>query len=293
MAAIASRPEFGIEARAAAAQTLVTLNPESNAALLEKIVSNPEEPEKLREKTTQSLSKANTPAARTALIAAMQGSAQRLRTQIALHLASNPEGAESLLKAIEEKKLSGHVLREVSIRDRLAATKPQQWQERLERATQGLPPLSKEKQKLIESRTAAFTGSRGSVSKGKQVFLQNCGICHQLGGEGALVGPQLDGMGNRGAERIIEDILDPNRNVDHAFRYSTVTLKDEQVITGLFRREEGQLLIFADATGREISVPRSEIVEQVESENSLMPDNFDETISPEDFNDLIAFLLSK
>src|SRR6185436_5785269 len=132
-----------------------------------------------------------------------------------------------------------------------------------------------------------------SVSMGAKVFTQNSAICHQLDGQGALVGPQLDGIGNRGAERIIEDILDPNRNVDHAFRYSTITLKDDRVITGLQRREEGEILVFADATGKEISVPRKDIIDRRESDSSLMPDNFSEIISPEDFNHLLAYLLSK
>ena len=40
-----------------------------------------------------------------------------------------------------------------------------------------------------------------------------------------MVGPQLDGVGTRGLERLIEDVLDPNRNVDPAFRASHVTLE--------------------------------------------------------------------
>ena len=37
-------------------------------------------------------------------------------------------------------------------------------------------------------------------------------------GKGAKVGPQLDGIGTRGLDRLMEDILDPNRNVDQTLR---------------------------------------------------------------------------
>ena len=32
------------------------------------------------------------------------------------------------------------------------------------------------------------------------------------------IAPHLDGIGNRGLERLLEDVLDPNRNVDQLFR---------------------------------------------------------------------------
>ncbi len=110
---------------------------------------------------------------------------------------------------------------------------------------------------------------------------------------GGAVGPHLDGVGNRGLERLIEDILDPSRNVDPSFRYSTVTLKNGDAFTGLPRREEGAMVVFVDATGKEVSVAKADIESRVESKSSLMPDNFSEAIPVADFNNLIAFLLSK
>jgi putative heme-binding domain-containing protein len=117
-------------------------------------------------------------------------------------------------------------------------------------------------------------------------------VCHQIDGKGAVVGPQLDGVGNRGLERLIEDVLDPNRNVDPAFHTTNVTLKDDTAITGLLRREEGETLVFADSTGKEVAVPKKQIAERRESELSLMPSNFGDIISVEDFHDLMAFLLA-
>jgi hypothetical protein len=61
----------------------------------------------------------------------------------------------------------------------------------------------------------------------------------------------------------------------------------------LQRAEEGEVLVFADATGKEIRVPKSQIKKRVESKRSLMLDNFGELIPPADFNDLMAYLLSR
>ncbi len=129
--------------------------------------------------------------------------------------------------------------------------------------------------------------------RGAELFAKNCVVCHSVGGQGARIGPPLDGIGKRGTERLCEDILDPSRNVDAAFRYSILTLENGDVLTGLQRREEGETLVFADSTGKEFAVPRKQIAKRVESQLSLMPANFGDLIPPDDFNHLLAFLMTK
>ncbi len=81
--------------------------------------------------------------------------------------------------------------------------------------------------------------------------------------------------------------------MDRAFRQTVITLKDGEAQNGLFRREEGELLIFADATGREFSLKAGDVADRRESDQSLMPESFGETLTPADFNQLLAYLLSK
>jgi putative heme-binding domain-containing protein len=133
----------------------------------------------------------------------------------------------------------------------------------------------------------------GTPEAGRLAFTKYCAACHKIANEGALVGPQLDGIGQRGLERLCEDILDPNRNVDIAFRSTLFTLKDGDIVSGLFRREEGETIIVAESTGKEITVPKGNIAERRESEMSLMPENFGDLIPPAEFADLMAYLLSR
>ena len=70
-------------------------------------------------------------------------------------------------------------------------------------------------------------------------------------------------------------------------------LKDEDVISGLFRREEGETLVLADSTGKEVRVQKKQVAQRRESDTSLMPENFGELLTGEEFNDLMAYLLSK
>jgi putative heme-binding domain-containing protein len=102
----------------------------------------------------------------------------------------------------------------------------------------------------------------------------------------------LDGVGKWGPRALAEKVLDPNRNVSEAFRNYTITLKDGKVLSGLFRREEGEVIVFADITGKEFSVSKNDIAEQRISKYTLMPDHFGQVLSQENFNALVKYLLS-
>jgi putative heme-binding domain-containing protein len=92
---------------------------------------------------------------------------------------------------------------------------------------------------------------------------------------------------------MIEDIVDPNRNVDHAFRTTTFVLADGDLVSGLFRREEGETIVYAETTGQETKLSKAQIKERHTSELSLMPEGLADALSPQEFDDLMAFLLGK
>src|SRR5690606_16637289 len=115
--------------------------------------------------------------------------------------------------------------------------------ERIKRLTESLPPANETLRQLIEQRKQRHLAANPSPERGAAVFEKHCAVCHQLSGKGALIGPQLDGIGNRGLERLLEDVLAPNQNVDVAFRVSSFVMADGRVLSGLMRREEGKVLI--------------------------------------------------
>jgi putative heme-binding domain-containing protein len=123
------------------------------------------------------------------------------------------------------------------------------------------------------------------------VFEQNCGVCHKTGGQMGIA-PQLDGAGKRGARGLMEKILDPNRNISQAFQNYTIKMKDGTIKSGLHRRDEGAIKVFADLTGKEFSVAQKDIAELKALKYTLMPDSFNNSISEGEFNKLINYLLS-
>ena len=129
-----------------------------------------------------------------------------------------------------------------------------------------------------------------NTDRGKNLFTQHCANCHQLGGVGQVVGPQLDGAVTRTVERLLEDVVTPNRNVDHAFRTSSLLLDDGRVVSGLITNENDQSITLADPTGKPIKISTDLIVQRRDSGQSLMPNNFAQLLKPDDFRDLIGFV---
>lgn len=159
------------------------------------------------------------------------------------------------------------------------------------------PSISPEEQAALDRLIADRVGTAGSsapdVDRGKALFAIHCATCHRVGGEGGLIGPQLDGIGSRGLARLAEDILDPNRNVDAHFRLSAVTRNDGSVMGGFVVSESGEVIHLLDAVGQRHRVLKSEVKKTEVSARSLMPANFGEVLNPEEFRDLAGWLLGK
>ena len=280
------------ETRAAAAKALGKLDGGSYVDVLSKVAREAGAPDAVREAAAGALASIKSPAALAAAVDALQAAPGRLQLNLAQTICASPAGAAALLDAVQQGKASARLLQDTNVRERLAVSNIPNVEQRIAELTKGLPPADAELQKLIDRRAAAFDPAQASAQRGRLVFQKNCMICHTLAGEGAKVGPPLDGIGIRGVPRLCEDILDPSRNVAAEFRSTTFVLSDGNAVSGIPRRQEGKTIIIADSTGKEVQIPEAQVTRRAESKLSLMPSNFGEIIPEQDFNDLLSYLLT-
>jgi len=210
--------------------------------------------------------------------------------RIAEQLSADRAGSEALLALTAAGVSSPRLLLDPRIAERIKAG-TDDGESKIARLVEGLPEPAAEVEKLISDRRKAFSSDGTTHDRGLALFKQHCAACHQLGAEGKKVGPGLDGIGQRGADRLFEDVLDPSRNVDAAFRTTNLLTKEGQVLSGLLVREEGATLILVDNKGKEFSVPKADVDEQSTSGLSLMPGNWGEVLPAADLNELVAELL--
>jgi putative heme-binding domain-containing protein len=290
--AAGSEARFG-ELRPAALDACAAYEANRAIPVLRGVLASDAEPMNLRQHAAQALSRVNDEASRRELLVCLQAAPERLAIVVAAALSESPAGGETLLAAIADGKASPRLLHEAGVVNRLRVRKLPEFDERLAKLTAGLPPADERIGQLIAGRRKLVSDGRADLATGAAVFEKHCAVCHRIGDQGAKIGPNLDGVGIRGVDRLLEDILDPHRNVDQAFRTAQIVTADGRNLIGLALREEGRVLVLADAQGKEIRVPQDEIEQRVESQLSVMPANVPDLIADADFVHLVGYLLSQ
>jgi len=226
----------------------------------------------------------------------MESALKRTKGDVQLELlkslATSSFGKDLIMAQVYAGTLYTRTLVQPGIEDRLMLNISENQKAKFKQLTANLSLIDEEREKLIVSRLNSFTTTPGIPESGKQVFVANCSACHQIAKEGGLIGPQLDGIGSWGSKSLATKILDPNRNISEAFRTYTIILKSGNVKTGLFRRDDEQSITYADASGEEFIVSRSDIAEIQPSRHTLMSDQFGKVLPEKEFNDLLGYLLS-
>lgn len=293
IASLAGKRGVDVPRRKKALQTLASLVPGKHAIMLAKLLADDTENFEVREQAVITLAAAQSPSAQSKLIDALQAAPAPLQRVIALALSGSATGGAKLLEAVDKGKASGRLLQDREVDVRLRQARVPDIDKKLVELTRGLPAVDARLQQLFNQRRKSFLAASADAAAGAKVFAKHCAACHQIANQGAKIGPQLDGIGIRGLDRLLEDILDPNRNVDQAFRMTVLTLKNGQLANGLFLRQDGEVYVLADLTGKEVRVSRKEVEERATAPLSPMPANFVDQVSERDFHDLLAYLLAQ
>ena len=216
---------------------------------------------------------------------------QPLRVQLVRALSQDKASAELLLQCIDTGVPSAEALRDDRIAQQISAY-GETFAARVSAQKAELPSAIEDTTALTASIVRRLKLSEGDTDAGKAVFTKHCANCHRRGTEGKLVGPQLDGIGTRGAPRLLEDILHPNQNVDLAFRTSVLVLNDGRIVSGLVREtRDPQLLEVIDTTGNLITVKKQDVEERKDSTISMMPGNVSKLLTEDNLLNLIRWLL--
>ena len=283
-----------ITLKTTAIRALLKMDPEHATEIALRVLNDPETDNQIRNAVGMALGEF--PAAEVnKVLMAVKNPSPDFQISMAVTLSGTPEGKDIMLSLVKRGTILARTLIMPKVQERIMLNISQKQLKELNVLTANLDPVDKERQEMIYTRVAeyelAIQKQKPSLDSGKMVFTQNCSPCHSIGGQGGKIGPNLDGVSLWGPKALAEKILDPNRNISENFRNYNIKLKDGKIMSGLYRRDEGEVIVFADISGQEFSVPKRDIAEQVASRFTLMPDNFRNRLSAKDFNILINFLI--
>ncbi len=107
------------------------------------------------------------------------------------------------------------------------------------------------------------------------------------------IGPDLTGFAVHPKDKILTEVIDPNRSVEGNYRQYTVATSDGRIYNGLLASETRTAIELVDNEAKRHAILREDIDEILASPKSLMPEGFEKQITPEEFTDLLEFLTAK
>lgn len=138
-------------------------------------------------------------------------------------------------------------------------------------------------------------GREGDAARGKSIFNDEaraaCSKCHSADGSSSKAGPDLFAVGDKFPRReLIQAVLEPSAAIAVGYGATTVELNDGTELTGIIKQSTDEFLDLAIADGQRIRVAAKSIKAQRGNALSLMPDGLHQTLSREEFSDLIEYL---
>jgi putative membrane-bound dehydrogenase-like protein len=130
----------------------------------------------------------------------------------------------------------------------------------------------------------------GDKARGKEVFARRCAACHRLEGAGHPVGPDLAAQANKSPLFLLQEILDPNRNLDSRYVQYALLTDDGLSLAGILAGETATGITLRSQDGVSRDLLRSQIDQLASTGKSLMPEGLERDLSDQDLADVIAYL---
>jgi putative heme-binding domain-containing protein len=139
----------------------------------------------------------------------------------------------------------------------------------------------------------------GDAQHGRELFFNEnrlaCVSCHDVAaGTGRRSGPNLAGVADRRDRAdLIRKLLEPSSSITPGWQRVTVTTKAGQVLTGRLQNQvTDDFLEILVGGGNTVRVAKIDLEAYRLETTSAMPVGLVDDLSPEEFADLIEFLLS-
>jgi putative membrane-bound dehydrogenase-like protein len=225
------------------------------------------------------------PAIPSTLLSSWRSYSPEVREKVLGALFSKPDWMTALLKALTDGRVERSAVG-ASAQARLVEHPDRELAEQARRF------FSKgtDRSQVVEGYRDALN-LKGDVARGKQVFELNCAKCHLPQRNRARVGPDLSGISNKTREELLASILNPSLAIDPRFVNYIVTTTDGRMYDGILANETpGAILLRGGTEEGDITLLRRTISGIRASSVSLMPDEFEKSMTRQGLADLIAYL---
>jgi putative heme-binding domain-containing protein len=148
--------------------------------------------------------------------------------------------------------------------------------------------------RFLQGKTGS-TALPGNPQNGKAIFFgrARCSECHVAAGAGGFIASDLSSYGRaRPVEEIRDAIVKPGQPSNASRGTVTIATRAGQSFTGVLRNEDNFSLQLQSLDGAFHLLMKSDVASMRRDSNSLMPSDYGSTLSADELNDLVSFLMS-
>jgi len=134
---------------------------------------------------------------------------------------------------------------------------------------------------------------RGDVAHGDKIFWSKgrCAECHMIRGRGGILGPDLSNIGGeQPLSAIRESLTKTKQQIPRGYQPVEVVTADGRRLSGIAKNDNNFSMQLLDNQGRLDLFTRDELREVIYDRRSLMPSDFETTLTTAELRDLLAFL---
>lgn len=144
----------------------------------------------------------------------------------------------------------------------------------------------------IERLQGLLADTVGNPYRGKQLFLTNCGKCHQLFTDGGQIGPNLTPYKRDDLRGILLNVVNPSLEIREGFENFVVFTADGRTLNGFVEEQDNRVVVLKGADGQRLIIPRDDIEEMAAIRTSIMPEGILKPLDDQQLRDLFAYLRS-
>jgi putative heme-binding domain-containing protein len=133
----------------------------------------------------------------------------------------------------------------------------------------------------------------GDAARGQKLFVSaQCATCHQLGGVGQNVGPDLSTVALRFSQReLLEATLEPSKVIPDRYASKILLTIDGKQFHGMAVEQPDDSIVVLTSDGKRVRVQAEDIEDVKDSELSAMPAGLLDQLSLSEISDLMAFMM--
>jgi putative membrane-bound dehydrogenase-like protein len=148
-----------------------------------------------------------------------------------------------------------------------------------------------ERERVVADMRRMLERTKGDPARGVEVYKKLCAQCHKLHGEGVEVGPDITSNGRATFEQLLSNVFDPSLVIGAGYEAVTVETVKGRSLTGLLVEDSPSRVVLKVQGGKQEVIARAEIERVQVSKLSLMPEDVEKQLKPQEIADLFSFLV--